>query len=418
MGDKPDDDILAVDELARSGRVRALVDYLRRSEQPATRKRAAELLADFAETPQDVNETLITSALIRVVLDDNDEDEAVRAQAIDSLYRYGREAVDRLISKMAGFDASEAPDWVTAKQLVEWLDSEHPQFRIVAATVLGRVGDEHVVPYLIRSFDDLDPRVRERAVRACGRIGDPRAVDSLADRLNDSKPSVQRAAANALVAVGTSSALRHLIPATRSDDERVRHIAVSELNRIKSRQSLVALADALNDESTDVRRAATLSLIGLIAGGSTDTPEVRQFVVRQMRTVDDAELITHLLDIRVQTTRAPIERTVVWLVGRVVNSDADDVEAVHDALLDALSDDRLSGTAHESLAALGGRPLEDRLLQFVRQEEGSEAARERVKTVLNQIDTDRVTEAVKDSVEYTYVQDPADYTRKRSDEEN
>ena len=414
MGDEPDADIVAVDELARDGRIKALVEYLRRSEKPATRKRAAELLADFAETPQDVNETLITSALIRVVLDDDNE--AVRARAIDSLHRYGREAVDRLISKMAGFDASEAPDWVTAKRLVEWLTSDHPEFRLVAATVLGRVGDEHVVPYLVRSFDDLDPRVRERAVRACGRIGDPRAVGALADRLADSKPPVRRAAADALVTIGTGAALRRLLPAARSDDERVRQVAVSELNKVKSRKSLVALADALEDESDDVRRAATLSLIELTA--SADADETRAYVMRRMRAVDDAELIGQLLDIRSQTTRPSIERTVLWLVGRVVDADADDVGEVHEALLDALDDDRFSETAHGSLAALGGRPLEDRLLRFVREAEGSDDARERAEAILDGMETDRVTEAVQESVEYTYVQDPADYTRQRRDDRN
>lgn len=412
MGDEPDTDIVAVDELARDGRVKALVEYLKRSEKPATRKRAAELLADFAETSRDVNRRLITNALIGVVLDDDSE--AVRAQAIDSLYRYGREPVDRLISRMAGFDAVEAPDWVTAKQLVKWLKSEHPEFRLVAATVLGRIGDEHVVPYLIESFDDLDPRVRERAVTACGRIGDPRAIEPLADRLDDSKATVRQAAADALVTIGTKTALQRLIPAVEADDERVRHVAVSELSKLRSAQSLSALAEALEDESDTVRQTATLSLIELTAVVGSD--EVRQFVADRMHAVDDAELIPRLLDLRSQTTRQSVERTVVWLLGRVVSPEADDIGKAHEALLGALDDERLSKVAVGSLDALGGRRLEDRLLRFVRQEEGSEAARERAEAILDRIETDRVTETVRDSVEYTYVQDPADYTRQRNGE--
>lgn len=412
MPNNPNGDILAVDELARDGRAEALVEYLQKSEKPATRKRAAELLADFAERPHNVDQSVITDALINTVL--NGDNEVVQAQAIDSLHRYGREPVDRLISVMAGFDASEATDRMTAKQLVTWLNSEHPEFRLVAATVLGRLGDERVVPYLIESFDDLDPRVRERAVRACGRIGDPRAVGPLADQLDDTKPVVQRAAADTLAMIGTDAAIERLIPAARSDNERVRHIAVSELNKLGNGKPVDALTEALEDESTDVRQAATLSLIELVT--TTGPSEVRQVVTRRMREVDDPELLARLLDIRTRTTRLSVERTVVWLLGRVTDPEADGVGEVHEALLDALEGDRLQDPAQESLVALGGRPLEDRLLRYVREEEGSEAVRERVEIILDRIEPDRVSETVRESVDYTYVQDPSDYTRQEPDD--
>ncbi len=414
MDDDPGFDDMFLYELAREGETTQLVAYMKHSDSPDVRERAAELLGDFADTPRAIDEAEITRELITVVIEE--ENDKVRARAIDSLHRHGAESVDELITEMADFDASETPDWMKSKELVEWLDSEYAEFRMVAATALGRVGDEHAVPHLVEAFDDLDPRVRERAVRSCGRIGDDRAIEPIADRLDDSEPLVGRAAAESLAAIGTPDALELLIPAARADDERVRHIAVSELSDLRSTEPLVVLVRALKDESADVRRAATLSLIELIAAHTEVDESFRRVVMGQLRTVDASELVPQLLELFSETTRGGIKRTVVRLLGRVIDPEAEEAEAVHEVLLDALDDEELAASAEESLVGLESETLEKRLRIFTQQEEGPPEAVERAERVLDRIGSDRVGEVVKNSVDYTYVQEPADYTRKKQKE--
>ena len=414
MADGTSDDVLSLYELVRDRKTQTLIKYLQQSENPQTRANAAERLGDLAEISRESDEEVINRALIAAVLEDDHD--KVRARAVDALDRQGREAIDQLITEIADFDAGEAPDWLTQKQLVEWLDSEYVGFQLVAASALGRIGDEHVIPYLIRAFDDLDPRVRERAVSACGRIGDPRAIGALADRLDDSERMVQRSAAKALTMIGTEAALERLIPAAEANDTRVRFIAVSELGQLGNEKPLDVLVEALTDTSAEIREAATLSLIELIIADIEGDSEIRQAVTARMRTIDDTELIPRLLDILAETTRRPVKRTVIWLLGRVVDPEAQDIEAVHETLLNQFNKRRLADEAVDSLAELESERLEDRLVTFIKQQDAPAEATARAERLLDRIDTDRVDDSVRTSVEYTYVRDPADYTRQKNAE--
>jgi HEAT repeat protein len=404
-------------ELARDNETTELVAHMKHGERPAVRRRAAELLGDFADVSRQVDQEEITRELITVVLEADDE--SVRARAIDSLYRHGREQLERLVTRMADFDASETPDWMTARQLVEWLDAEYPEFRMVAATALGEFGDEHAVSHLVDAFDDLDPRVRERAVEACGSLGDERAIDALAGRLDDREPRVRRAAANALAAISTEQALEALIPAARADDEQVRQIAVSKLGQFGSTKPLVVLVRALEDRSETVRRAAILSLVELVAASEESDDKLYRVVTEQLREADSADLIPQLIDILEVSARPLIRRHVVWLLGRVVDpeEDVDHLETVHGALLDVLDDEHLGDLAAESLVRLDSEQLEKRLRIFVQGEEGSTEANDRAEEVLEEIGSNGPSEVVRNSVDYTYVREPADYTRQKRDGE-
>jgi HEAT repeat protein len=401
-------------ELAREGQTTEIVAYMKHAERTIVRRRAAEILGDFADVQRSIDREEIVRELINAVLDETDD--SVRARAIDALYRHGREPLERLITSLSDFDASETPDWVTANQLIDWLDADYPEFRMVAATALGEVGDEHAVSHLVAAFDDVDPRVRERAVRACGIIGDERAVDPIARTLDDTDPRVQRAAANALAAVGTESALEALIPAARVDDEQVRQIAVTELSGLASTKPLVVLVRALDDQSEAVRQAAIISLVELMNAQDETESEIREVVTEQLGEADSRQLIEQLLDIVESSPKATVRRRVVWLLGRVLEPDDEGIEDVYEGLLDVLDDEQLGKVAKESLVRLGSDDLEKRLQIFVQSEAGSDDALERAEAVLDEIGTEQISEVVRNSVNYTYVREPADYTKKKRDE--
>lgn len=401
-------------QLAREGQTTEIVAYMKHSERPVVRRRAAEVLGDFADVQRSIDREEIVRELINAVL--NETDDSVRARAIDALYRHGRESLERLITTLSDFDASETPDWMTASHLTDWLDADYPEFRMVAATTLGELGDEHVISHLVTAFDDVDPRVRERAVRACGIIGDERAVDPIAKKLDDTDPRVQRAAANALAAVGTESALEALIPAARVDDEQVRQIAVTELSGLASTKPLVVLVRALDDRSETVRQAAIISLVELMNPQEGSESEIREVVTEQLGEADSQQLIQQLLDIIESSPKLTVQRRVVWLLGNVLEPDDEGIEAVHEGLLDVLDDNQLGEMAKESLVRLGSEDLQKRLQVFVQSEAGSDDAIERAEAVLDEIGTEQISEVVRNSVNYTYVREPADYTEKKRDE--
>ena len=71
------------------------------------RQRAAELLGDFDDLRQQAQQYEVTEGLIGAAIED--EDDSVRARAIDSLYRHGQASLGRLVERLAG-DAAETGD--------------------------------------------------------------------------------------------------------------------------------------------------------------------------------------------------------------------------------------------------------------------------------------------------------------------
>ncbi|MFC7058133.1 HEAT repeat domain-containing protein [Halovenus salina] len=127
-------------ELARDGQTTEVIGYLKRGSSPAVRKRAAELLGDFADHPDEQRRDEVVQELIEAVK--HGDSEEVRSQAINSLVRYGDEAIKRLIDRFSEFNAKSAPRWLIAENLIEWLDDDRPEFRLVAAAGLEWFGDE------------------------------------------------------------------------------------------------------------------------------------------------------------------------------------------------------------------------------------------------------------------------------------
>ena len=70
--------------------------------------------------------------------------------------------------------------------------------------------------------------------------------------------------------------------------------------------------------------------------------------------------------------------------------------------------------AEDGLKELRGPELEKRLRVYLNREQGSPAARERARNVLDEI-CDGSGELVTTGVDYTYIDDPADYTEQQGE---
>lgn len=395
--------------LERESAALKLVAHLKLGEKVYVRRRAAEMLGNIGTIHDPDERTQVVDALITAVR--ADDDDSVRAAAIDALYQRGEESFDRLIAELSGVEMSDSTDRLATELLAEWLSADHPEFRLVAATALGRRGATGAVPELIAALSDPDPRVRARAARTCGRTDDPRVVEPLSERLTDDRTMVAEAAANALGRIGTERALEALVPLTRADTESLRLVAVDELGQFGSAKPMVVLIRALEDPSETVQRTAVLSLLELLTTVPTDEAErVRRTVLEQLRRVDVDTTVPSLVDVVTEGRRERYRHTAIWLLSRVAGERYR--ERVLDCLVETLDDpDELAAKlAANGLTHNQCPELEKRLRVYLNREQGSEVSRRRAEAVLDEICDGDSGQLVTTGVNYTYVDHPADYT--------
>jgi HEAT repeat protein len=110
----------------------------------------------------------------------------LRRAAGDLLERMGAAAIGPLVDIVAGDDLELAAvsgallERIAGPQpFVAALSSVHPEDRLRAVEVLGRMGDPTASEALLTTLSDPDERVRGRAVTLLGEVGDPRAVEPL-----------------------------------------------------------------------------------------------------------------------------------------------------------------------------------------------------------------------------------------------
>lgn len=396
-------------KLERESKALKLVAHLKLSDKEYVRRRSAEMLGNLSSIPNPNERQQVVDALVNAVK--TDDEDSVRAAAIDALYQRGEEAFEYLLSELSGMEFSESSDRTAVRLLREWLSADHPEFRMVAATALGRRGADEAAPELVRALTDPDARVRERAARACGSLDDPRVIDPLSKRLENDRLAVAEAAANALGNIGTDRALQELIPLTQSDEESLRLTAVDELGQFSSVKPVIALVEALDDPSTAVQRAAMLSLLDLLSNAPAERAEqVRETVVQQLERIDVTETIPALIDIVEGGRREHYRQTAIWLLSRIVG-EKHRSEAI-DCLVDTLDDpdDVAAKLAANGLEELASPELEKRLRVYLNREQGSEKSRARAEEILDSICDGSSGELVTTGVDYTYVDNPADYT--------
>lgn len=375
--------------LARDGDMEQLTDTAKNSDSAAVRRRAAEMLGDVGDPEDDRT----VDVLIHLARDD-DED-AVRAAAVDGLDELGGNGLERLIAKETGVDPNAA-DWAAVRAFAKVLGGANiPEYRMAAANALGRMGDEDAVGPLVKRLDDPDPRVRERACLALGRIGGPRAVGQLKTRLDDDHPAVKSAAADALGTIASGEALAALLDLLDEENVSLRRLAASALGNASSAKPVPDLAGALADEHDTVRRAAVFSIIELLANAPTkQSHAVRDAVVSELQDADDETVTGPLVEILEDATQARQRRNAVWFLGRVTS--AEPPEHVLDALVEALDDDdkMTAQFAATSITNLEGLSVESTLIDLVKDDDASADARAKAAYALGDVGGDRAKETL------------------------
>ncbi|SDR41644.1 HEAT repeat domain-containing protein [Natronobacterium texcoconense] len=410
-----DGDTAYLYELARDSREQELLEYLTEANDPVVRYRAAELLGGLETGTSPELEERIGAALLRAVrTDDRNE---VRAAAINAMYLREEGYLDRLLAEVTAAGPDGTPEWMGVDRTADWLDTDYPEFRLIAATALGRIGSDAATDALVGVIGDPDVRVRTKALGACARIGDPSCIDAVASRLDDPQRRVRRTAVMSLASIGTERSIQALASAARSGSEDVRAIAIGSLDQFGSPAPLPLLLDGLEDRSEQVRRTAARTLLELLANAPSDrSHEVRHEIAERICDAAPPNLPSELLAILDENQPQYVRRNATWLLGHVAEHGVELPDESVDYLVEALDDpDEITAEfALSTLAELDDSGLVDRLEAFVDRDDLSGAAKSRAEFVLRKQTTRGPSrKAVVDSVEYTYVAEPFDYTAKK-----
>ncbi len=383
--------------LEREEDVPKLIEVLEESDNPTVRERAAEILGNIDHTGEDGIDTLI--AVVQT-----DENEAVRAAAIDALTAL--DAVNGLLAALGRDIPADAADWAKAESFVEDLSADAPELRMAAANVLGRLENENAVGPLMEALTDPDPPVRARIARALGRIGDPSAAGMLVDHLHGEPLPVRREIADALGYLGNNAALDGLLSIADDENEAMRRSVAASLGRFGNTKPIDTLVDMLGDQSDLVRRAAVFSLIEILSNvDSSKSDELRQTVVDRMSASDDRSIVDSLAEIVEEGTQLHQRRNAVWMLGRVAGEKSE--SRAIDTLIDVLGDEDqlIQQFAATSLSEIGGRRVETALLDvvdssastdavgmaaFTLGKVGDERAREKLERVVDETENEEV----------------------------
>ncbi|WP_313692807.1 HEAT repeat domain-containing protein [Halorarum halobium] len=372
--------------LARDNDMEELCERAKHSDSPAVRRRAALMLGDVG----DMEDDRTMDVLVHLVTDDDDD--KVRAAAVDALDDLGDEALERLLARTADVNPDGA-DWAAIRAFARALSADIPEFRMAAANALGRIGDGDAVGPLVKRLDDPDPRVRERVCHALGRIGDPRPVGKLEAKLEDDHGAVKAAAADALGTIATGKALAALVDLLEDENSSIRRVAASALGNASSAEPVPRLAAALGDEHDTVRRAAVFSIIELLANAPTkQSHQVRETVVSELKEADDGTVLGPLVEILEEASQARQRRNAVWFLGRVTSDQPP--QLVIDALVETLTDDdkMTAQFAATSITELDGHSVESSLIDLLRDDEAPVEARAKAAFALGDVGGSRARE--------------------------
>lgn len=157
----------------------------------------------------------------------------VRSQIVEALVRYGAGVVPLLVEQMRAEDL---------------------ETRQAAAVALGRIGDRHATPALVRGLDD--PELAVAAAGALARLGDPQAFEPLMALLGTSDSGIRQAAIAALNSIGHPSMPARIAPLLEDPNPLVRESAAKIAGYFGYPECVEAMLRRCGDEDVSVRRTA------------------------------------------------------------------------------------------------------------------------------------------------------------------
>ena len=399
--------------------IAVLRNLLYENTDPAMRQQAAEGLGEAGRALREPKRGEIVDDLITAVLrDQNDE---VRATAIDALYFIDADHIDDLVGAIANQLKHQQTTARPAEYFLPWLTATASEFRIVGAAAMEQFGDGSTVSELESVLSDPDPRVRVRAVRAYASYGTRADPEPLQSMLEDRNSVVRQATARALGEIGTDRAFEVLVSATQASDRQLRLAAVTELKQFDTTASVEVLIQSLVDTSSVVRYRSVLSLLRISA--TTDRIDVGEVPGRIYETTGTSEMNTladTLFEVATDAKDDGVQRRIriqaVWILGEL--SRLDGRSELSQSLVNLFrdSENAVADLASAYLKRLQGETIERELQKIISDSAVTLEKGDVAKRILKRVKRNAAAPIEAQSIEYTYVQTPKDYTVKYDDE--
>ena len=398
--------------IASSGQFVRLATYLGSNEQLAVRQEAAHILAQSADSIREGDTDELTAQLYTAAITESDD--AVRATIIKTLRALDAGAIETLVAKIESPDAATP---TTPSPLVygEWLESDHAELRLVAVAGLGRAGGDQIVSKLAAACADHDPRVQIRALTECGRLGDPRCVDAAVKCLDSDEVEVRIAAVSCLIRIGTDDALTAVMPLAKTAEPPVQHAIIEEIGTVGSLRVFGLLLWALTSDVAELQETAVRSIVDLLVNApADDSHTVRMTVGTHLQRCSAQNVVPKLRPV-VATDSRQRRRNGIWLLGELIEP-TEHTDSLT-ALIEAIGDDdtKTANIAVSQLVSYDEPVIIDRLEAVIKTADFDSPALQRADHIREQITHKTATDHLEETVEYTRVSDPADYTRKHAE---
>lgn len=398
--------------IASSGQFTRLATYLGSNEPLAVRQKAANILAQSAESIREGETAELTAQLYTAAI--TEADDSVRATIVETLIYLDERAVDTVVTRI---ESPDAPTPATPPPLVygEWLESDHVELRLVGIAGLGHVGSDRIVPKLAAACADHDPRVQVRALTECGRLGDPRCVDAAIRCLDSDAVEVRTAAATCLIRIGTDDALAAVMPLAKTAEPQVQHAILDEIGTVGSLRVFGLLLWALTTDVPELQERAVRSIVDLLVNApADDSHTVRMTVGTHLQQYSSHDIVPKLRPVVTADSRQR-RRNGIWLLGELIDP-AEHTDSLT-ALIEAIGDDdtKTANIAVSQLVSYDEPVIIDRLEAVIKTADFDSPALQRADHIRDQITHKTATDHLEETVEYTRVSDPADYTRKHAE---
>lgn len=162
---------------------------------------------------------------------------------------------DSHVQCLAATSLGRIGDETAVEPLIKALKDDDFVEKDCAALALGRLGDKRAVLPLIQIFNNEKEGgyIRECAAWAIGKIGDEKSVEPLIKALNDESFHLRADAAEALGMIGGLRAIKPLIKVLKNEEEHitVRRNASRALGRIGDKKARQPLIQILKNESKE-----------------------------------------------------------------------------------------------------------------------------------------------------------------------
>ena len=182
----------------------------------------------------------------------------------------------------------ELGDSEAARPLWEMTRDDSELVRTTAASALARLAQITPVSISVVGLKDKRPSVRRLTAAALRNLHDRAAELALIDTLHDEDEMVRMEVASALAGCGTLTCIPSLIEALQDRSVLVRTAAAASLGRFNDSASVSALIDAMKDSDWHVRAAAIQSLAMVTSQHDQRTAAVSGPIIGKLKSDDYA----------------------------------------------------------------------------------------------------------------------------------